>query len=211
MDYLPFAAAAVAGYLLGSLPFGFLVAHWHGVDIFKAGSGNPGATNVKRVIGQRAGNLVFALDFLKGMLAAAWVNLLPVAAPHTTVWLGIIGLAGAILGHSFSVFTRFRGGKGVATTLGGAIALMPAAALVAAIVWVILFYSTRYVSVASLGLAVALPTAAFFWHGATARFYFATVVVVFVIYRHRENIVRLLRGTENRFPQKNARSAPDQS
>lgn len=199
---LPLAAAVIVGYLLGALPFGFLVARWHGVDIFAAGSKNPGATNVRRVVGKGAGDLVFALDFLKGLVAATWVHLWSVEPPPDPVWLVLAGIAAAVLGHSFSVFTGFRGGKGVATTLGGTVALMPAVALIAAVAWVVLFFSTRYVSVASIGLAVVLPLAAYFLHGLDVRFAFASVAAAFVIYRHRSNIGRLLRGTENRFPPK---------
>lgn len=202
---LPLAAAMIVGYLLGALPFGFLVARWHDVDIFEVGSKNPGATNVRRVVGKGAGDLVFALDFLKGVGAATWVRLLTVEAPLTSVWLALAGVIAAVLGHSFSVFTRFRGGKGVATTLGGAVALMPVAALIAAVVWVVLFYSTRYVSLASIGLATALPLAAYSLHGLDVQFVFASVAAVFVTYRHRSNIGRLLKGTENRFPSKSER------
>ena len=200
MTYLPLLFAAVAGYLLGALPFGFLVARWHGVDIFAVGSRSPGATNVKRSVGKGAGNLVFALDLLKGMAATGWVMLLTPVAPLTSAWLGLTGLAAAILGHSFSGFTGFRGGKGVATALGGSIALMPVAALIGVVVWVVLFYSTRFVSVASLGLAVTLPVAAWFHPGDRVRFGFACALAAFVIIRHRGNIARLVRGTENRFP-----------
>lgn len=205
---VPFIAAALVGYLLGALPFGVLVARWHGVDIFKVGSGNPGATNVKRSIGKRAGNLVFALDFLKGAAAAGWVRLLP-ADPSLATWLGLTGLSAAILGHSFSCFIRFRGGKGVATTLGGAIALMPAAALISVVVWLVLFYSTRYVSLASIGLAVTLPVAVFFLDGLSELFGFAVLLAAFVIVRHRQNIVRLFQGTENRFVKKSAADVPE--
>lgn len=208
MTLLLVAVVAAVGYLLGALPFGYWVAHWHGVDIFKAGSGNPGATNVKRVIGSRAGNLVFALDFLKGAVATAWVFLLPQPAPLTHVWLGLIAVAAAIAGHSFSIFTGFRGGKGVATTLGGTVALMPVSALVGVIVWVVLFYSTRFVSVASIGLALALPVAAFFEHGPSVLFYFSLLLALFVVVRHRGNIARLVRGTENRFTSRNADGTP---
>ncbi|MBE2212797.1 MAG: glycerol-3-phosphate 1-O-acyltransferase PlsY [Opitutaceae bacterium] len=207
MTYAPFAAAAIVGYLLGALPFGVMVARWHGVDIFRVGSGNPGATNVKRSVGKGAGNLVFALDFLKGVIAALqaglWARLLPADAAHGA-WLGLIGLTAAILGHSYSCFIRFRGGKGVATTLGGAIALMPVAALISVVVWLVLFYSTKYVSLASIGLAVTLPVAVFFLSGVSELFGFAVLLAVFVIVRHRENIVRLIRGTENRFVKKPA-------
>ena len=211
MTFVPFAAAAIVGYLLGALPFGVMVARWHGVDIFKVGSGNPGATNVKRSIGRSAGNLVFALDFLKGVAAALsaglWGRLLPADLSYGA-WLGLIGLTAAILGHSFSCFIGFRGGKGVATTLGGAIALMPVAALIGVVVWLVLFYSTRFVSLASIGLAVTLPVAVFFLSGVSELFGFAVLLALFVIVRHRENIVRLIRGTENRFVKKPASPAP---
>jgi glycerol-3-phosphate acyltransferase PlsY len=111
----------------------------------------------------------------------------------------LIGLAAAILGHSFPVFTRFRGGKGVAVTVGGAVALMPLATLAAVLVWVVLFYGTRYVSVASMGLAVTLPVVSFLRNGPNLLFIFSLVVAIFIIYRHRSNIARLVRGQENRF------------
>lgn len=199
MDPFYIGAAALGGYLLGALPFGVIVARWHGVDIFKEGSRNPGATNVKRVVGKGAGNAVFAFDFLKGFAAAGWPLLVKFEFPEHGIWLGLLGLAAAILGHSFSVFTRFRGGKGVAAMLGGCVALMPIAAVTAAVVWVILFYATRYVSVASIGMAVTMPVVALLRHGLHVLFYFAFVLGVFVVVRHRENIVRLFRGTENRF------------
>ncbi len=201
MSALPYALAAGVGYLLGALPFGVVVARANGVDIFAVGSRNPGATNVKRCIGRGAGNLVFALDFLKGALAAVWPRLLPAVSvdPRLAVWCGLIGLAAAILGHVFPVFTGFRGGKGVATMLGGTVALMPLAALAGAAVWVALFYATRYVSLASIGLALALPVARGLLAGFDALFWFAVALAAFVILRHRENIIRLCRGTENRF------------
>ena len=214
MTFVPFAAAAIVGYLLGALPFGVMVARWHGVDIFKVGSGNPGATNVKRSVGKGAGNLVFALDFLKGaaavLLGGLWIRLLP-ADTEPGAWLGLVGLSGAILGHSFSCFIGFRGGKGVATTLGGAIALVPIAALISVVVWLVLFYSTRYVSLASIGLAVTLPVAVLLIRGPNELFGFAVLLAIFVIVRHRENIVRLLRGTENRFVGKAATPAASEN
>jgi glycerol-3-phosphate acyltransferase PlsY len=149
---------ALVGYLLGSLPFGYLVARAKGVNIFEVGSKNPGATNVRRVLGAGPGNLVFALDALKGSVAAAWAlgalgskmvvdldapvldSLNRTYAGADWVSLGMAGLVGALLGHSFSCFTGFRGGKGVATAAGGCLVLMPIATLIGAAVWAATFY-----------------------------------------------------------------------
>ena len=190
----------LCGYLIGSLPFGYLVARRYGIDIFKEGSANPGATNVKRCVGKGAGNCVFVLDFFKGVVSCGWIYILPNDVfAESEVFYGIIGIAGAVLGHSCSLFTKFRGGKGVATALGGVFALMPITALIGALVWLLLFYGTRYVSAASIGLAGSLPISRFFLSGIEIGFWFALVLAVFVVYRHRENIQRLLKGEENRF------------
>src|SRR5271163_663609 len=125
---VPLALAAAAGYLLGSLPFGYLVARARGVDIFSVGSRSPGATNVRRVLGSGPGNVVLALDLLKGAAAAGWPLLVTwgaVSSLSAARTLGYVGLAGALVGHSFSCFTRFKGGKGVATAAGGLAVLMP--------------------------------------------------------------------------------------
>jgi len=194
---------ALAGYVLGSLPFGYLVAKAHGVDIFKAGSGNPGATNVKRVLGSKAGNTVLALDMLKGAVATAW-PLLPLVHEEHKIVLQLIGVVGAVIGHAFSVFTRFKGGKSVATAAGGLFVLIPLAGLIAAATWVVTFYASRYVSLASLLAAVAIIVCSWVlpYHVAVA--VIATVLAAFVIIRHHENIRRLLNGTENRFVKKPA-------
>jgi glycerol-3-phosphate acyltransferase PlsY len=122
----------------------------------------------------------------------------------TWMELGVAGLIGALLGHSFSCFTKFRGGKGVATSVGGLVILMPLAIVVAAVAWFTVFYSTRYVSLASLASAVALVAAAFVLRLPSLLLGLAVVVSVFVILRHTTNIKRLLNGTENRFVRKNA-------
>ncbi|MBL4575017.1 MAG: glycerol-3-phosphate 1-O-acyltransferase PlsY [Opitutaceae bacterium] len=200
MIYLSSFLVLLCSYLIGSIPFGYLVARRYGVDIFKVGSANPGATNVKRCVGKGAGNFVFLLDFLKGLVSCGWIYLMPESAlGESAASLGILGIVGAVLGHSFSVFTRFRGGKGVSTVLGGVVALIPLTALIGALVWMILFYATRYVSVASIGLAISLPISQFFFPPMDVRFWFALILAVFVTYRHRENIQRLLKGKENRF------------
>ncbi len=204
-------ASAVIGYIAGSLSFGYWIAKAKGVDIFAVGSRNPGATNVKRSVGSKAGNLVFILDFVKGLLATGWPLLLHGNSESGYVY-GLIGLFAAVLGHSFSIFTGFRGGKGVATMLGGVAALMPLAALIGAVVWLILFYATRYVSVASIALALSLPIANWLSGQPSALLWVSVALAIVVIYRHKSNIIRLIKGQENRFERKkSARDSSEQS
>jgi glycerol-3-phosphate acyltransferase PlsY len=203
-------AAALIGYLLGSLPFGYVVARAHGVDIFKEGSGNPGATNVKRVLGEKfgrkgknAGNLVFVLDAVKGAIAASWPLFTALAYTDARL-LGLIGVIAAVLGHSFSVFTKFKGGKGVATAAGGLVVLIPISCLIGALVWLLTFIFTRYVSLGSVLAAVAVPAASWLRGNPLAFSVVATSLGAFVIFRHRANIKRLLAGTEPKFAKKPA-------
>jgi glycerol-3-phosphate acyltransferase PlsY len=203
---LPLLVAALVGYLLGALPFGYLVARAHGVDIFKAGSGNPGATNVKRVLGSRAGNLVYLLDALKGAVAAGWPLAWQLArcpadqlCGDDRAVLGVAGLVAAVLGHSFSCFTRFKGGKGVATASGGLLVLMPLPGLIAVFVWVITFVLSRYVSLASLLATVAVPASAWSLNLPLTLKLMATGLGALVVVRHAANIRRLLAGTEHRW------------
>jgi len=196
-------SSALVGYLLGSLPFGYLVARAHGVDIFKVGSGNPGATNVKRVLGAKAGNTVFALDAVKGAVAAAW-PLLPWVHGDAADGrlMGLIGVIAAVLGHSFSMFTKFKGGKGVATAAGGLVVLIPVACLIGSAVWVLTFFLSRYVSLGSVLAAIAVPAASWLMGNPLSLNLVATALGLFVIIRHRENIKRLLSGTESKFVKK---------
>ena len=210
---------ALVGYLLGSLPFGYVVARVKGVNIFEVGSKNPGATNVRRVLGAGPGNLVFVLDALKGAVAASWAfgrfgakTDFAFDGPFTWLhehyagadWIsfGMAGLVGALLGHSFSCFTKFKGGKGVATAAGGCLVLMPLGTLIAAVVWAVTFYTSRYVSLASILAAVALPVTVLALRQPAPLLIFAAVAALFVMVRHRANITRLLNGTENRFAKK---------
>jgi glycerol-3-phosphate acyltransferase PlsY len=219
--------STLIGYLLGSLPFGYIVARAHGVNIFKEGSGNPGATNVKRVLGEkfgargkRAGNLVFALDALKGAVASSWgvLGRLGISASHDfTNWsispsgqiagddwriLGLVGVLAAVLGHSFSCFTKFKGGKGVATAAGGVLVLVPVSCLIGAAVWVATFYLTRYVSLGSILAAVVVPASSWLRGNPVPLNIVVTAIGLFVIVRHRENIKRLIAGTESKFAKK---------
>jgi acyl-phosphate glycerol 3-phosphate acyltransferase len=203
------AATFLAAYLVGAVPFGFLVARWRGVDIFRQGSGNIGATNVGRVLGRRFGIIVFFLDFAKGALpvtAALRVAQLPglglgEALPPQA--LGVVGGLGAFLGHLFPVYLRFRGGKGVATGAGVIAVLMPGPALGAFLTWVAVVCATRYVSLASLAAAAALCafqllTPRPFTPPGLIMTLFSGLAAALVFLRHRANLARLLRGTENR-------------
>jgi glycerol-3-phosphate acyltransferase PlsY len=215
---VPLLTAAIVGYLLGALPFGYLVARAKGINIFEHGSKNPGATNVRRVLGEkfgpsgkRLGNLVFLLDAVKGAAAGSWMllaaNFVGEGAgwdPITLVWMQVVGVIASLIGHCFSCFTGFKGGKGVATAVGGLLVLIPLAILIAAAVWAATFYSSRYVSLASILAALVLPIAAFFLGRPPLLIGLAVVVALLVIVRHRANIVRLMNGTENRFVKKPA-------
>jgi glycerol-3-phosphate acyltransferase PlsY len=212
-----FILVAAIGYLLGALPFGYLVARARGVNIFEVGSKNPGATNVRRVLGQGPGNLVFALDFLKGSLASSWALLTPTSGfcgdipelgldfaitGETWVHVGVAGLIGAMVGHSFSCFTKFKGGKGVATGAGGILVIIPVSALIAAAVWLVVFLLGRYVSLASILAAASLPLTVWLRDRPPLVIVLTALIALFVIIQHRENIKRLLNGTENRFVKK---------
>jgi len=208
---------AVLGYLIGSVNFAVLVSRRHGVDILRAGSGNPGATNVKRVIGKGPGNLVFALDALKGLVGTGLPHLLvttvitpptPGAQAADYFLLCVAGFAGTLLGHCFSCFLGFKGGKGVASTIGGLLVLLPVPILIGAAVWGLVFALSRYVSLASIALGVSLPLTCWLLPLATslrfgpAEFWFAAAIAAFNVWTHRSNIGRLLRGEENRFERK---------
>ena len=185
----------IIGYLLGAISFAVIIARSQGVDIFKEGSGNPGATNVKRILGKKWGHAVFALDALKGFTA----TILPLMV-YGDDRLAIIGLIAAILGHSFSVFLKFRGGKGVATTIGGLLVLMCPVLLVGLVVWLIIFYTKKVVALASIFFAASLPISAYFIYGAEdPRFYLGLVLALLIVVRHRSNITRMFSGKESKF------------
>lgn len=204
----PLLSAAAVGYLLGSLPFGYLVARAKGVNIFEVGSKNPGATNVRRVLGNGPGNVVLFLDALKGAVAAGW--------PLALAWIqhrervpmdevaAIVGIVGAMLGHSYSCFTKFKGGKGVATGAGGFLVVFPIGMVIAFALWGTTVLLTRYVSLASMLGAVSLPVTAIIMQRATVLISVSAVIALFVILRHRANISRLIAGTESKVGRKAA-------
>ena len=198
----------MVGYLLGSIPFGVLVAKRMGVDIYSVGSGNPGATNVLRSIGKPAGYTVFFLDFLKGVLATVWFKFGLVAFsgdPNLALW----GLPAAVLGHTYPLFAKFKGGKGVATAMGGLLGVMPGCLLIGLVSWGVIFVTTRYVAVASIGFGLSLPLCSIigYWNaedksGHFSKVILSLIIMVWIIWRHRSNLQRLKEGTENRFERK---------
>ncbi|MHC4788269.1 MAG: glycerol-3-phosphate 1-O-acyltransferase PlsY [Planctomycetota bacterium] len=194
----------VIAYLYGSVPFGFLAAKLlKGVDIRQSGSGNIGATNAARVLGFRFFPLIFLLDVSKGFLPTLAAGLLVAEGAYDPQPLVVgTGLA-AILGHVFPLYLGFKGGKAVATSTGVFLVLAPWAVLIAGAVWGVMFAAGRYVSLASISAAIALPAAVWLLHpdAAGAGRYLAGLSIVggvFVILRHRGNIRRLLAGTEHK-------------
>ena len=168
------------------------------------------------MLGKGPGYLAFFLDALKGVAAAGWPlyflwktnqsatsNDIDIAmAVFVAQIMGVTGLIGAILGHSFSCFIKFKGGKGVATAAGGFLVLLPIETLIACAVWIMVFYASRYVSLASILAAVALPVATVLLSHDPLLTGLTSIIALFVIIRHRANIVRLLNGTENKFVKK---------
>ena len=204
------AVVALIGYLLGSLPAGYLAGRLAGVDIRRVGSGNIGATNVLRVLGKRFGYPVFLIDFGKGF-AAVWLAAFVATRNGSSADFRELSAAaagvGAVIGHSFPVWLRFKGGKGVATSMGVLFGLGPIAALIVCSVWLVTFELSRYVSLASVLAALALPISVavmqfFTLHTPGVLFYFSVFLAAVVVVRHRSNLARLLRGTEPRFRRK---------
>jgi glycerol-3-phosphate acyltransferase PlsY len=203
------ASVLIGSYLLGSIPFGYVAGRLAGIDIRKAGSGNVGATNVVRILGKRYGYPVFALDVLKGFGA---VKISMVLSGQHLEWnspeiSGMVGAISSVLGHVFPPWLKFKGGKGVATAAGALLALMPIATLIGVAVWIIVFWLTRYVSLASVVATAALPIVILVigsadGHSGRLLVYSSVCVAALVIWRHRSNLSRLLRGTEPRFIRK---------
>ena len=183
---------------MGAIPFAVLIAKARGIDILREGSGNPGATNVMRVVGKPFGYACFVLDALKGVSAVLIGKGLALEGGVDPQMMGILALLGAIVGHSFSVFLRFKGGKGVATTIGGLFTLMPLVMLIGVILWLLVFFIFRYVSLASMVLGVSLPVSAVLLGRDRASIGLCLALAVLIVVRHRSNIQRLLAGTENR-------------
>ena len=197
-------AAALVAYLLGSIPFGFIAGLIAGVDVREHGSGNIGATNTLRVLGKKYGYAVFVADTLKGFIAVRIALWLAQFDPSTSYFIGILAALFVVLGHSFPVWLRFRGGKGVAAAAGACLGLLPVATFIAVIVWLAIFFLFRFVSLASIVAAIALPISAWLLGNVADPILlgFSGLIAALIIFRHRSNIVRLLQGSEARFDRK---------
>jgi len=204
------AGVALLAYLLGSLPTGYIAGRLVGVDIRKVGSGNVGATNVTRVLGKRFGYPVFIVDFAKGLAAVVLAVIMAKPAQLSAQFVDLCAAIGAIcsvIGHSYSIWLGFRGGKGVATLMGALFGINWITAVIVCVVWIVVFQATRYVSLASIAAAVALPITVaimlFLKQLPTAiPLYFSFCLGAIIVVRHRSNLSRLLKGAEPRFARK---------
>lgn len=187
-------AACTMAYLLGSIPSGLLLGKAYGIDVRKEGSGNIGATNIYRTVGRKVGVLTLLCDCLKGLIPVLVVKLSALPADYAP-WVGLA----AFCGHVFSLFLRFRGGKGVATALGVFLALSPLAVAIALGVFLALVFKWRYVSLGSIAAAAVMPPAVSLLGGGRVMLLVTAIIAVIVIVKHHENIKRLAAGTENKF------------
>lgn len=183
----------IISYLLGSVPFAYIMIRlFKGIDIRKVGSGNVGSTNALRTAGKRVALATLLGDLLKG-LAAAWIGL-----QTSGEMLAAVCVLAAVIGHCWPVFIGFKGGKGMATTAGAILLLMPKVFLFLAIIFVLIVFFSRYVSLASVSVAVLLPLTALFLSQPGSYLLVSVILTVLVIYRHRENIERLRNGNERK-------------
>jgi len=187
----------ILSYLLGSVPTGYIICKFlKGIDIRSVGSGNIGATNVGRIVGKRAGITTLLLDILKGFIAVFFI---PKIVGYNSELIGIVCALGVIAGHNWTLFLRFKGGKGVAATSGALIGLMPVVFLSVFCVWVIVFTLCRYVSLASVVSAVFLPVFLFLYGEPLVFKILGLIIAIVGVYKHKDNIKRLLNGEENKF------------
>jgi glycerol-3-phosphate acyltransferase PlsY len=191
--YALFIVIGVA-YLIGSIPTGLLLGKAYGIDVRKEGSGNIGATNLYRTVGRKVGIITLIGDCLKGLLPVLLVKLSSLP-PEFAAWVGLA----AFCGNVFSIFLKFKGGKGVATALGVFLALAPLAVAIAIALFAVLMFLWRYVSLGSIAAAAAMPLAVYFLGGSRTLTIVTLVISLIIIIRHHENIGRLLSGNESKF------------
>lgn len=214
MMHVFFPLAIIAAYLLGSIPFGLLIAKAHGKDLRSIGSGNIGATNVSRALGRKWAYFCFVLDVLKGLIPMLTTMLIAEPDSILTLWLWLAVGCAAILGHIFPIYVKFKGGKGVATSFGVAVGLWPyftVCALFFAVTWIAVVLIWRYVSLASIAASITFPlvlivaiilTPGWELGNLWPILITAVAIPVMVIIRHLENIKRLRAGTESKIRQK---------
>ena len=189
--------AILFGYLLGSVSTSYILGKLtKNIDIRQHGSGNPGATNTLRVLGVKAGIMLFAIDIIKGILAVLIGQLLAGEVG------GILAGLSAVIGHIWPVFTGFRGGKGVATSFGVLIVIFPAISAILFVVFMTLVFTTRYISVGSIAVAIVLPILLIVFRYPLLSIGLGLVLAILVLYRHKENISRLIAGKENKIGKK---------
>lgn len=202
-NLVPYVVGGIAAYLLGSVPFGLLVARARGVNIREAGSGNIGATNVFRCVGKPWGIVTFLCDFLKGYLPALLFPLAVECCPVYDAGSALAVLCGcmAVVGHNWPVYVGFKGGKGIATSAGALLGIAPAAMGTGLLAWVVVFLATRYVSLASILAALLLAVASWFLYRGDGLVIpvALSLLGVMAVLRHKANIGRLIKGTEHRF------------
>lgn len=213
ITYYVIVTLMIIAYLLGSVPSAVWIGkRYYGVDIRQHGSCNAGTTNMLRVLGKRAALPVFAIDFMKGFVAVSLISLLKYDDHLTAAWvinLKIVAVAVVVLGHIFPIFAGFKGGKGVATLLGAITGIQPTIALLCFVVWFVVFMVWHYVSLASIVAGGCFPIfvsifsgsmySRFGWENTSVSFIvFSIVVAILLVWTHRKNIERLLRGTESK-------------
>ncbi len=191
-------------FLCGSIPFGYLFARARGIDVRRMGSGNIGATNVARTAGRALGIWTLVADLAKGLLPTLAARL---SFPYGE-WAAWVALA-AVLGHVFSPWLRFQGGKGVATAAGGMAVVTPSATAGAVVVFLLVVLRSRYVSLASLCAALALPLLCILLRTSVHAFLAAVILAALIVYRHRDNLQRLLSGTEPKLGRPGQAATPD--
>ena len=210
MEIAVYSGVILAAYLLGSIPSGYLAGKARGVDLRTVGSGNIGATNTFRVLGRNAGVIVLLADAFKGFASARWLAVValwmePEARGRIdTQYLSLAAGAAAVLGHNYTCWLRFKGGKGIATSCGVVIALVPAAAIIILLTWGLVLLITRYVSVASITAAIVLPLATWLTRASPVMVGLMAALGLLAILKHRGNISRLLAGTESRVGRRKA-------
>lgn len=194
----------IAAYIIGSIPTSYLVGRVRGVDIRKQGSGNVGATNMLRVAGKLPALIVLIADVLKGVVAVTLLSLLFYNRDMLidfNVLRVLLGIS-AIVGHNWSIFLKLKGGKGVATSCGVLMILLPKAMAVAAVVFLITIWLTKYVSLGSIFLSIAVPIVAAVTGNEIELILLSVTICILISYRHKDNIKRLLKGTENKLGSK---------